>query len=153
MYVGTAEGMITIHVKSNRKQKQTLNTATVLLCPADNIMPHYTKLSVWIKASVWISARTASRMSRLRQGWHILSIFTLCWHKSVIANCSDIAMFTPERKYYLHILMLFQTHIPFFNSFLVSFIVTISRQAYLFMWQHWRNDTLLQCKVVSVQLV
>ncbi len=24
---------------------------------------------------------------------------------------------------------------------------------YLFMWQHWRNDTLLQCKVVSVQLV
>ncbi len=24
---------------------------------------------------------------------------------------------------------------------------------YLFMWQHWRNYTLLQCKVVSVQLV
>ncbi len=24
---------------------------------------------------------------------------------------------------------------------------------YLFMWQHWRNDTLLQCKVVSVQLI
>ncbi len=24
---------------------------------------------------------------------------------------------------------------------------------YLFMWQNWRNDTLLQCKVVSVQLV
>ncbi len=24
---------------------------------------------------------------------------------------------------------------------------------YIFMWQHWRNDTLLQCKVVSVQLV
>ncbi len=23
---------------------------------------------------------------------------------------------------------------------------------YLFMWQYWRNDTLLQCKVVSVQL-
>ncbi len=23
----------------------------------------------------------------------------------------------------------------------------------LFMWQHWRNYTLLQCKVVSVQLV
>ncbi len=23
----------------------------------------------------------------------------------------------------------------------------------LFMWQHWINDTLLQCKVVSVQLV
>ncbi len=24
---------------------------------------------------------------------------------------------------------------------------------YIFMWQHWRNHTLLQCKVVSVQLV
>ncbi len=24
---------------------------------------------------------------------------------------------------------------------------------YLLMWQHWRNDTLLQCKVVRVQLV
>ncbi len=24
---------------------------------------------------------------------------------------------------------------------------------YLFMWQHWRNDTLLQCKVVSVNLL
>ncbi len=24
---------------------------------------------------------------------------------------------------------------------------------YIFMWQHWRNYTLLQCKVVSVQLV
>ncbi len=24
---------------------------------------------------------------------------------------------------------------------------------YIFMWPHWRNDTLLQCKVVSVQLV
>ncbi len=24
---------------------------------------------------------------------------------------------------------------------------------YLFMWQHWRNVTLLQCKVVSVQIV
>ncbi len=24
---------------------------------------------------------------------------------------------------------------------------------YLFMWQHWINDTLLQCKVVSIQLV
>ncbi len=24
---------------------------------------------------------------------------------------------------------------------------------YLLMWKHWRNDTLLQCKVVSVQFV
>ncbi len=51
------------------------------------------------------------------------------------------------KSYYIYIYILVSHRSEYTLHIFVNVLL------YLFMWQHWRNYTLLQCKVVSVQLV
>ncbi len=44
-------------------------------------------------------------------------------------------------------------HIQYLTEVSTPLTFLVNILLYLFMWQHWRNNTLLQWKVVSVQLV
>ncbi len=108
---------------------------------ADGLWP--VMFSWWVFIDQLCGCLILSCFSEGRFLWRIWKTCSLVWVETSLARISlphgisSRTILQPGWSIY----SIYTTHI-FVNSLL-----------YIFMWQHWRNYTLLQCKVVSVQHV